>query len=379
MRRVVPRTCPAWVAPLQHRKRRKARVGRTIDGKAVAAAVRGEVRERVARLAERGVVPGLATVLVGDDPASQVYVGSKEPACREGGIASFGHRLRASTAQRELLELVHALGRDARVHGVLVQLPLPEGVDAQAVIEAIPPAKDVDGLHPVSQGRLMAGQPGLRPCTPLGVMRLLDEVGVTLRGARAVVVGRSLLVGKPVAFLLLERHATVTMCHSRTADLAGEVGNADVLIAAAGRGGLVRGEWVKPGSVVIDVGINRGADGKVRGDVEFGPAAERASHITPVPGGVGPMTVAMLLANTVTAAGRAQGAGWAGARHCSTLIMSSARESWSSLAGTCPCRTPAPSTSTMRSGRTAGSSTSATWGRSSCVGPAPARSARSSP
>jgi methylenetetrahydrofolate dehydrogenase (NADP+)/methenyltetrahydrofolate cyclohydrolase len=283
-------------------------VGRTIDGKAVAAAVRGEVRERVARLAERGVVPGLATVLVGDDPASQVYVGSKERACREVGIASFGHRLRASTAQRELLELVHALGRDARVHGVLVQLPLPEGVDAQAVIEAIPPAKDVDGLHPVSQGRLMAGQPGLRPCTPLGVMRLLDEVGVTLRGARAVVVGRSLLVGKPVAFLLLERHATVTMCHSRTADLAGEVGRADVLVAAAGQAGLVRGEWVRAGAVVIDVGINRGADGKVRGDVEFGPAAERASHITPVPGGVGPMTVAMLLANTVTAAERMQAA-----------------------------------------------------------------------
>jgi len=283
-------------------------VGRTIDGKAVAAAVRGEVRERVARLAGRGIVPGLATVLVGDDPASQVYVGSKERACREVGMASFGHRLPASTAQAELLELVHGLGRDPRVHGILVQLPLPEGLDAQAVIEAIPPPKDVDGLHPVSQGHLMAGQPGLRPCTPLGVMRLLDEVGATLRGARAVVVGRSLLVGKPVAFLLLERHATVTMCHSRTADLAGEVGNADILVAAAGQEGLVRGDWVKPGAVVIDVGINRGADGKVRGDVEFGPAAERASHITPVPGGVGPMTVAMLLSNTVTAAERIQAA-----------------------------------------------------------------------
>jgi methylenetetrahydrofolate dehydrogenase (NADP+)/methenyltetrahydrofolate cyclohydrolase len=283
-------------------------VGRTIDGKAVAAAVRGEVRERVARLAGRDVVPGLATVLVGDDAPSQVYVGSKERACREVGIASFGHRLPASTSQVELLELVHDLGRDPRVHGILVQLPLPEGLDAQAVIEAIPPAKDVDGLHPVSQGRLMAGQPGLRPCTPLGVMRLLDEVGATLRGARAVVVGRSLLVGKPVAFLLLERHATVTMCHSRTADLAGEVGHADILVAAAGQEGLVRGEWVKPGAVVIDVGINRGADGKVHGDVEFGPAAERASHITPVPGGVGPMTVAMLLSNTVTAAERIQAA-----------------------------------------------------------------------
>lgn len=283
-------------------------MGRTIDGKAVAAAVRGEVRERVARLAERGVAPGLATVLVGDDPASQVYVGSKERACREVGIESFGHRLPASTEQRTLLDLVGALGRDPRVHGILVQLPLPAGLDAQAVLEALPPAKDVDGLHPVSQGHLLAGQPGLRPCTPLGVMRLLDEVGVALRGARAVVVGRSLLVGKPVALLLLERHATVTMCHSRTADLAGEVGRADVLVAAAGQAGLVRGEWVRPGAVVIDVGINRGSDGKVRGDVEFAPAAERASHITPVPGGVGPMTVAMLLANTVTAAERTRAA-----------------------------------------------------------------------
>jgi methylenetetrahydrofolate dehydrogenase (NADP+)/methenyltetrahydrofolate cyclohydrolase len=283
-------------------------VGRTIDGKVVAAAVRGEVRERVARLAERGTVPGLATVLVGDDPASQLYVGSKERACREVGIESFGHRLPATTTQQELLALVGALGRDPRVHGILVQLPLPEELDAQAVIEALPPAKDVDGLHPVSQGRLMAGQPGLRPCTPLGVMRLLDEVGVALRGARAVVIGRSLLVGKPIALLLLERHATVTMCHSRTADLAGEVGRADVLVAAAGQAGLVRGEWIRPGAVVVDVGTNRGADGKVRGDVEFGPAAERASHITPVPGGVGPMTVAMLLANTVTAAERMRAA-----------------------------------------------------------------------
>ncbi len=283
-------------------------MGRTIDGKVVAAAVRGEVRERVARLAERGTVPGLATVLVGDDPASQLYVGSKERACREVGIESFGHRLPATTTQQELLALVGALGRDPRVHGILVQLPLPEGLDAQAVIEALPPAKDVDGLHPVSQGRLMAGQPGLRPCTPLGVMRLLDEVGVALRGARAVVIGRSLLVGKPIALLLLERHATVTMCHSRTADLAGEVGRADVLVAAAGQAGLVRGEWIRPGAVVVDVGTNRGADGKVRGDVEFGPAAERASHITPVPGGVGPMTVAMLLANTVTAAERMRAA-----------------------------------------------------------------------
>jgi methylenetetrahydrofolate dehydrogenase (NADP+)/methenyltetrahydrofolate cyclohydrolase len=279
-------------------------VGRTIDGKAVAAAVRGEVRERAAQLAARGIEPGLATVLVGDDRASQIYVGSKERACGEVGIRSFGHRLPASIPQAELLDLIVRLGRDDRVHGILVQLPLPAPLEAQPIIEAISPAKDVDGLHPVSQGRLLAGQPGMRPCTPLGVMRLLDETGVQLRGARAVVVGRSLLVGKPVALLLLERHATVTMCHSRTADLAGEVGRADVLVAATGQAGLVHGDWVRPGAVVIDVGINRGADGKLTGDVEFAPAAERASHITPVPGGVGPMTVAMLLANTVTAAER---------------------------------------------------------------------------
>ena len=283
-------------------------MGRTIDGKAVAAAVRGEVRERAARLAARGIEPGLATVLVGDDRASQIYVGSKERACGEVGICSFGHRLPATISQVELLDLIVRLGRDDRVHGILVQLPLPAPLEAQPIIEAIPPAKDVDGLHPVSQGRLLAGQPGMRPCTPLGVMRLLDETGVQLRGARAVVVGRSLLVGKPVALLLLERHATVTMCHSRTADLAGEVGRADILVAATGQAGLVHGDWVRPGAVVIDVGINRGADGKLTGDVEFGPAAERASHITPVPGGVGPMTVAMLLANTVTAAERAAAA-----------------------------------------------------------------------
>jgi len=283
-------------------------VGRTIDGKAVAAAVRGEVRERAARLAARGIEPGLATVLVGDDRASQIYVGSKERACGEVGIRSFGHRLPATISQAELLDLIVRLGRDDRVHGILVQLPLPAPLEAQPIIEVIPPAKDVDGLHPVSQGRLLAGQPGMRPCTPLGVMRLLDETGVQLRGARAVVVGRSLLVGKPVALLLLERHATVTMCHSRTADLAGEIGRADVLVAATGQAGLVHGDWVRPGAVVIDVGINRGADGKLTGDVEFAPAAERASWITPVPGGVGPMTVAMLLANTVTAAERAAAA-----------------------------------------------------------------------
>jgi len=280
-------------------------VGQTIDGKRVAAAVRGEVRERVARLAAVGVVPGLATVLVGDDPASHLYVGSKEKACEEVGMRSFGHRLGAGTSAAELLALVRDLGRRADVHGILVQLPLPGQLDARAIIEALPPEKDVDGLHPINQGRLLAGEAGLRPCTPLGVMRLIAETGMRVRGAGAVVVGRSLLVGKPVALLLLEQHATVTMCHSRTADLAGEVGRADIVVAATGQAGLVRGEWIRPGAVVIDVGMNRGADGKLCGDVEFAAARERAAFITPVPGGVGPMTVAMLLANTVSAAERA--------------------------------------------------------------------------
>ena len=280
-------------------------MGQTIDGKAVAVAVRNEVRDRVARLAARGVVPGLATILVGEDPASRLYVGNKERACGEVGLRSFGHRLPATTAQGELLALVRELAHRPDVHGILVQLPLPGRLDAQQVIEALPPGKDVDGLHPVNQGRLLAGQPGVRPCTPLGVMRLLDETGVTLRGAHAVVVGRSVLVGKPVALLLLERHATVTLCHSRTADLAGEVGRAEVVVAATGQPGLVRGAWIRPGAVVIDVGINRGSDGKLCGDVEFAVARERAAYVSPVPGGVGPMTVAMLLSNTVAAAERA--------------------------------------------------------------------------
>ena len=283
-------------------------MGQILDGKAVAAAVRREVQDRVARLKAAGVEAGLATVLVGDDPASRVYVGNKERACAEVGMRSHGHRLAATTTQAELLALVADLGRRADVHGILVQLPLPPHLDAQAVIQSLAPEKDVDGLHPLNQGLLMAGQQGPRPCTPLGVMRLIDETGTALAGRRAVVVGRSVLVGKPVAFMLLERHATVTVCHSRTRDLAEEVGRADVVVAATGQAGLVRGAWIRPGATVIDVGINRGADGKLCGDVEFAPAAERAAFITPVPGGVGPMTVAMLLANTVAAAERAAGA-----------------------------------------------------------------------
>jgi len=284
-------------------------VERRIDGKAVAAAVRTEVRERVARLRAHGCVPGLATILVGDDPASHVYVRNKHQACADVGIRSLKHELPADVDAATLRGLIAGLGRNAEVNGILLQLPLPPHLDADAMIDSIPPEKDVDGLHPANQGRLLAGMPGLRPCTPLGVMRLLDETGVPLRGAHAVVVGRSRLVGKPVALLLLERHATVTMCHSRTADLAAEVGRADVVVAAAGQPGLVRGTWIKPGAVVIDVGTNRGPDGKLVGDVEFAAAAERASRITPVPGGVGPMTVAMLLSNTVDAAARAVGVG----------------------------------------------------------------------
>jgi methylenetetrahydrofolate dehydrogenase (NADP+)/methenyltetrahydrofolate cyclohydrolase len=273
-----------------------------IDGKAIAARVREDVRARVAALRTRGTVPGLATVLVGDDPASAIHVRNKEKACRDVGMASFGYALPATTSREELLGLVAELNGRADVHGILVQLPLPKHLDSNAVIDLLAPAKDVDGLHPISQGRLLAGVPGLRPCTPLGVMRLLDEAGVDPKGRRAVVVGRSLLVGKPVALLLLERHATVTICHTRTRDLADEVARAEILVVAAGVPGAIAGEWVRPGATVIDVGVHRTERGLV-GDVDFAGARQRASAITPVPGGVGPMTIAMLLANTVQAAG----------------------------------------------------------------------------
>jgi methylenetetrahydrofolate dehydrogenase (NADP+)/methenyltetrahydrofolate cyclohydrolase len=279
-------------------------VAKIIDGKAEAIAVRARVREEVeAFRRDHRFAPGLATVLVGDDPASAAYVRSKHKACAEVGIESIAHVLAESTTQQELVDLALRLNRQSNVHGILVQLPLPHHIDEQLVIETIDPHKDVDGLHPISQARLVQGREGLRPCTPLGVMHLIDSTGVEIKGKRAVVVGRSLLVGKPVAFLLLERHATVTICHSRTADLAGEVGHAEILVAAIGKPGLVRGDWIQSGSVVIDVGINR-VDGKLVGDVEFEPAAKRAAFITPVPGGVGPMTVAMLMRNTVAAARR---------------------------------------------------------------------------
>jgi methylenetetrahydrofolate dehydrogenase (NADP+) / methenyltetrahydrofolate cyclohydrolase len=284
-------------------------VGELLDGKAAARDVRERVRLDAEQLVkEHGVRPGLAAVLVGEDPASKIYVDGKEKACAEAGLLSKRFNLPATTSENELIALVERLNGDREIHGILVQLPLPETIDQKRVLQTISPEKDVDGLHPVNQGRLLAGEPGLRPCTPLGVMDLIDRTGVELRGANAVVVGRSVLVGKPIAFLLLERHATVTLCHSRTRDLAGEIGRADVLVAAVGKAEMIRGEWVRPGSVVIDVGINRTPAG-LRGDVEFAPARERAAWITPVPGGVGPMTIAMLLRNTVSAARRAAGVG----------------------------------------------------------------------
>jgi len=278
-------------------------MGAPIDGRAVALAVREEVRRGVEEFAQRhGRPPGLATVLVGDNPASQTYVRSKQKACAEVGIRSFGYRLDACVPQGEIHRLVRELNEREEVDGILVQLPLPPDLDAEAVIDAIDPRKDVDGLHPSNQARLILGRPGLRPCTPLGILRLIDSTGAEIRGKRAVVVGRSNLVGKPVAFLLLERHATVTLCHSRTRNLAGEVARAEILVAAMGRAGAIRGDWIAPGSIVIDVGINRQPDGKLVGDVEYESARERAAYITPVPGGVGPMTIAMLLQNTLAAA-----------------------------------------------------------------------------
>jgi methylenetetrahydrofolate dehydrogenase (NADP+)/methenyltetrahydrofolate cyclohydrolase len=278
-----------------------------IDGRAIAEQVRREVGREVADwVAEGHDPPGLATVLVGDDPASAVYVGGKQKATHEVGMEGFDHRLPADTPQEEVETLLLELNADPRVSGILLQLPTPPHIDGPGLTWLIDPVKDVDGLTPVSAGLLAKGRPGLRPCTPAGVMELLDRHDVTLQGAEAVVVGRSDLVGKPLAQLLLARHATVTICHSRTRDLPEVCRRADVLVAAVGRARMVQGDWVKEGAVVIDVGINRTDDGLV-GDVDFDAAAERAGLITPVPRGVGPMTIAMLLRNTLEAA-RAQAA-----------------------------------------------------------------------
>jgi len=276
-------------------------VASIIDGKASAAAIRSGIAARVAARTARGLrPPGLAVVLVGEDPASKVYVGRKNRESREVGMLSVSVDLPATASMTQILDAVHALNERADVDGILVQMPLPRGLDSDEVIAAIDARKDADGLHPVSQGALFTGRPGPRPCTPSGCMHLLDGTGVDPQGKIAVVIGRSVLVGKPLSMMLLERHATVVMCHSRTADLGAEVARADIVVAAVGVAGLVRGEWIKPGAVVIDVGMNR-VDGRLVGDVEYEPAAARAGWITPVPGGVGPMTVAMLLSNTYNA------------------------------------------------------------------------------
>jgi len=278
-----------------------------IDGKAIAAKLRGEVAIAANELRARSIAPTLAVVLVGDDPASAVYVRSKTKAAREANVDVRDHKLPASSTQAELMALVATLNADPIVDGILVQLPLPAHLDSEAVIRALDPDKDVDGLHPSNLGYLAQGKPVFSPCTPKGCMRLLREVGAELTGARAVVIGRSVLVGKPIALLLANANATVTMCHSKTRDLADEVRRAEIVVAAVGRPEMIRGSWIREGAIVLDVGINRTADGKLLGDVEFEAAAERARAITPVPGGVGPMTIACLLENTVEAARRRRG------------------------------------------------------------------------
>jgi len=275
-----------------------------IDGKAIAAKIRQQIAAEVKTLEARGIRPGLAVVLVGEDPASKVYVSMKEKACNDVGIFSAEHKLPVETAEIDLLALIDKLNHDPKIHGILVQLPLPPHINTEKVLEAISPNKDVDGFHPYNVGRLVVGKPAFQPCTPYGVMVMLKESGVSLSGKEVVVVGRSNIVGKPVAFMCLQENATVTLCHSRTRDLAAKVGMADVVIAAVGQPEMIKGEWIKEGAVVIDVGVNRVGDKKLVGDVEFEAAAKRASAITPVPGGVGPMTITMLLQNTLESAKR---------------------------------------------------------------------------
>lgn len=273
-----------------------------IDGKALAESVRAALRTRVAALAARGVRPGLAAILAGADPASRVYVRNKVRACEDVGVHSEVHEFPGPVSEGELLQRIAKLNADPRIHGVLVQLPLPGALDANRVLAAIAPHKDADGFHAQSLGALVQGRAGFVPGTPAGVMALLEHAGVPIAGRHAVIVGRSTIVGKPAALLLLQRDATVTICHSRTPDLAAVTRQADILVAAAGRAKLITAAMVKPGACVIDVGINRGADGKLAGDVDFESVKEVAGWITPVPGGVGPMTVAMLLVNTVKSA-----------------------------------------------------------------------------
>ncbi len=282
-----------------------------IDGRAIARKVRGEVAEYAAAVQARGVTPGLAVILAGEDPASQVYVRNKQRAAERAGINARTIRLPADVSAAGVRAEVEALVVDPEVHGILVQLPLPAGISAaetREVLAAVDPDKDVDGFHPVNLGRLVAGEPGFVACTPSGCMRFLVEAGVDPSGKRAVLLGRSTIVGKPMALLLLQANATVTVCHSRTVDLPAVVREADIVVAAVGRAGMVRGDWIKPGATVIDVGINRDEEGKLCGDVAFEEALEVAGHLTPVPGGVGPMTIAYLLHNVCVAAERSLGA-----------------------------------------------------------------------
>ena len=279
--------------------------GKIIDGKEISRQVKEEVKSGVERLKAEGMTPGLAVILVGDDPASAAYVGSKERTTKALGMHSEVIRMDRETSESALLDEITRLNGDPAIHGILVQLPLPEQIDEQRVIAAIHPDKDVDGFHPENAGRLMAGMDGFVPCTPLGIMVMLERSGVDLNGKHAVVVGRSNIVGKPMAMLLLQANATVTICHSRTEDLPAITRQADVLVAAVGREGMIGPEHVKDGAVVIDVGINRGEDGKLHGDVDFERVLPAASAITPVPGGVGPMTIAMLMSNTLKSAGKA--------------------------------------------------------------------------
>ena len=278
-----------------------------IDGKALAAQIRTEVTQRVAAIKAQGVTPGLAVILVGDNPASQVYVRNKVKACSDCGMHSVLEKYDATMSEAALLERVHALNADPAIHGILVQLPLPAHIDAQKVIETISPAKDVDGFHITSAGALMTGMPGFWPCTPYGCMKMLESIGYKLRGKHAVVIGRSNIVGKPMALMLLAQDATVTICHSRTPDLAAITRQADVIVAAVGKRNVLTADMVKPGAVVLDVGMNRNDEGQLCGDVDFDGVKNVASHITPVPGGVGPMTITMLLVNTLQAAERTAG------------------------------------------------------------------------
>lgn len=274
-----------------------------IDGKAISATIRGEIAEKVKELkAQAGIVPGLAVIIVGEDPASKVYVRNKHRACEEVGFASFGYELPAETTEEELLALVDKLNRDDAVHGILVQLPLPKHLDEEKILLAIDPAKDVDAFHPYNVGKIMIGNYDFLPCTPAGVMELLRRSNIEISGKECVVVGRSNIVGKPQAMLLLQANGTVTICHSRTKDLREVCRRADILIAAIGKPEFFDASYVKEGAVVIDVGINRRADGKLCGDVNYEDVAPHTSYITPVPGGVGPMTIAMLMQNTLTAA-----------------------------------------------------------------------------